>query len=190
MAAITQGERGIRFTFTTDPPIKNLGYELGRYAKGIDDWSGLLKTFSPLYQRHMAEQFETEGAATGSRWASVDSAYAERKKATGHGSKIGVYSGALRSSQTGGAGFSAEITRHGGSFGMSATSKATSYGKYFAAKRPVVRISKRQIKEYLDLTKQWTITQAREAGIGNASLAAAIPLGGGVATHSVFAGAR
>lgn len=190
MASISQGERGIRFTFETDPPIKNLGYELGRYANEIGDWSGLLKTFSPLYQRHMAEAFETEGAATGARWAAVDPEYARRKRASGHGSKIGVYSGALRSSQTGGGGFSAEIGKNKGSFGMSTSSKALPYGRYFAEKRPVIRISKRQVREYLDLTKQWTVAEARKAGIGNQELATSIPLGGGVATNSVLAGVR
>ncbi len=188
MATISPGERGTRFTFETDPPLKNLGFELGRFATEISDWSRLLRAYSPLFQRHMAEAFETEGAATGGRWAAVDPKYAERKKATGHGTKIGVYSGALRSAMTGGGGFSETITKTSGSYGMSSSSKALPYGKRFAALRPVVRISRRQVKEYAELTKQWTFFEARKAGIGGASLAGAIRLGGGVATHSVLAG--
>jgi hypothetical protein len=186
MATVSQGERGIRFSFDIDPPIKDFGYEVGRYAKGIADWTGLLKTFSPLFQRHMAEEFETEGAATGSRWAAVSPEYAERKRATGHGSKIGVYSGALRSSMAGGAGYSVKVTQREGSFGMSTSSAAVPYGRKFAEKRPVVRISRRQLREYLDLTKQWTVSEARKAGIGNASLGEGIRLGGGVGTASVL----
>jgi hypothetical protein len=192
VATISQGERGIRFTFEVDPPLKNLGFELGRFATEISDWSDLLRTFSPLFQRHMAEAFETEGAATGGRWADVSDnpqghGYKSRKKASGHGTKIGVYSGALRSAMTGGGGFSVDISKTHGSYGMSTSSKALPYGHYFKEKRPVVRLSKRQIGEYAELTKQWTFAEARKAGIGNASLPTAISLGGGVATSSVLA---
>ena len=188
MPTISPGERGVRFEFRTDPPLEKFGYEIGRFAQSIDDWRGLLRTFSPLFQRHMAEQFETEGAATGGRWAAVDPDYARRKQRSGHGTKIGVYSGQLRSSMTGGGGYSAEVGRHEGSFGMSAASRALPYGRYFAERRPVVRISRRQLHEYLELTKQWVIAEARKAGVGNESLPEAIRLGGGVATHSVLAG--
>lgn len=188
MATISQGEKGIRFSFETDPSIKDLGFELGRFADEIDDWGGLLKTFSPLFQRHMAEEFETEGAATGSRWAAVDADYAARKKASGHGSKIGVYSGNLRSSMTGGGGYSVEIRGQSASYGMSRSAKALPYGAHFAARRPVVRISRRQVDEYAKLTHQWVYAAARKAGIGNDSLGSSVTLGGGVATHSVLAG--
>lgn len=190
MASITRGERGTRFTFDVDPPIKNLGFELGRFANELDEWSGLLRTYSPLFQRHMAEQFETEGQASGSRWPDVDPTYAERKKATGHGTKIGVYSGALRSSMAGGAGFSVEIHGNHGSYGMSGSSKALPYGRHFAEQRPVVRISQRQLKDYLELTKQWTFSEARKAGIGNQGFGESIRLGGGVASSSILAGVR
>jgi hypothetical protein len=190
VATVSPGERGIRFAFKTDPPIEKFGFEVGRYANSISDWTGLLKTFSPLFQRHMAEEFETEGAATGTKWAPVSPEYARRKKASHHGSKIGVYSGALRSSMAGGGGYLMKVNRSEASYGMTASSAALPYGRHFADRRPVLRMSQRQLSEYLDLTKQWVVAEARKAGIGNESLGSSIRLGGGVATHSVLAGVR
>jgi len=105
--------------------------------------------------------------------------WAAWKAAHNFGRKIGVYKGDLRSSMTGGGGYSEHITKTKGDYGMSSSSKAAPYGAHFAAKRPVVRLQAKHGREYQKVTHTWLVAEERGAfGSGGAGVAEAVRLGG------------
>lgn len=74
---------------------------LQRLATDINDWRPFWdQYFGPAWFRHMRNQFETEGEATGQRWANLSPAYEQWKLKHYPGRKILERTGALKSSLT------------------------------------------------------------------------------------------
>ena len=188
MAGVSRSNSGVTFDLRTDPPMKEFQFRVNRFAKGIEDWSPVLRAFGELFKRQMVEQFETTGAASGSEWAQLSPAYAVWKQAHYSGHKIGVLTGAMRSSMTGGGGYSEHFTRTVGDYGMSTSSLAAGYGKYFAGKRPVIRMTPRWGTQYQKVTHQWLVAEERNSmGIGGSGVAGAVRLGGVVGSSPLAA---
>ena len=180
MANVTRQSSGVTFDLRTDPPLKEFQYRVNRFTKGIEDWGGALRAYGELFKRQMGEQFETEGRASGATWARNEPAYAAWKALKFHSHKVGVLTGALRSSMTGGGGYSETITKTSGSYGMSGSSKAKPYGGYFAYVRPVLRMPAKWGTQYQKLTHSWLVAEERSSmGIGGSSLAGVVRSGGG-----------
>jgi hypothetical protein len=180
---VTKGNKGINAGVTFDvrmtPPLKEFQFRVSRFTKGIEDWSSCLRAFGEVFKRQMGEQFETEGAITGSRWKALKDTYKAWKEAKFPGNKIGVLSGALRSAMTGGGGYSEHITRATGDYGMSASSAAAPYGHYFSDVRPVIRMQARQGTQYQKVAHQWLIAEARGLTGAGAGIANDVRMGGG-----------
>ena len=190
MADVARSSSGVTFDLRTIPPLKEFQFRIDRFAKGITDWSPVLHAYGELFKSQMVMQFETEGAASGEAWTKNEPTYAALKKAQGYGSKIGVRTGALRSSMTGGGGYSEHVTATTGDYGMSADSKAAPYGGYFDYVRPVIRMTPAWGREYQKLTQAWLVAEERGSmGIGGSEIGEGIRLGGGGITHKDWSGA-
>jgi hypothetical protein len=174
MPSVGKTKGGVEFDLRVDPPLKAFQFRVSRFVHLIGDWRGFFGALSEWFKAQQVKRFATEGAWGGGKWAPVDPEYARRKREAGFGSVVGVRTGALRASQTGGAGYSEAIKSTSASFGMSASSKARPYGEHFNALRQVIRMDSRQGREAQKLTHQWVLAEVRNAGIGGASLPGAI----------------
>lgn len=171
-AQTSGGTGGVTFDLRTDPPLSQFHFKLSRFARGIADWSGFFSALAEWFKAQMVKRFETEGAWGGAKWAPVDPDYARRKAAQGYGHKVGTRTGALRSSMTGGGGYSEHITATKADYGMSETSKAKPYGSHFDEKRTVIHVDERQGRETQKLAHQWAVAEWRGSmGVGGAGLA-------------------
>ncbi len=181
MATVSRQSAGVTFDLRTEPPLKEFQFKMSRFSEGISDWGGALRAYGELFKRQMGEQFETEGRASGSTWARNERAYAAWKALHFiHSHKVGVLTGALRSSMTGGGGYSETITKTEGSYGMSDSSPAKPYGAIFSEKRPVLRMPAKWGTQYQKLTHAWLVAEERSSmGIGGSGLAGVVRSGGG-----------
>lgn len=184
MAEVRRTDRGVTFDLRIDPPLKEFNFRISRFTDGISDWSGVLRSFGELFKRQMGEQFETEGKAGGRPWAKNEPAYALWKatKSARRSRKVGVLTGALRSSMTGGGGYSEHITKMRGDFGMSASSEAAPYGAHFDYVRKVIRLQAKHGRAYQKIAHVWLVAEERAAfGSGGSALPGSIALGGVIA---------
>lgn len=181
MATVTRQSSGVTFDLRTDPPLKEFQFKMSRFSEGISDWGGALRAYGELFKRQMGEQFETEGRASGATWARNEPAYAAWKALHFiHSHKVGVLTGALRSSMTGGGGYSEKITKTSGSYGMSESSKAKPYGGFFSEKRPIIRMPAKWGTQYQKITQAWLVAEERNSmGVGGSGLAGVVRSGGG-----------
>jgi hypothetical protein len=159
----------VLFELHTDPPIEGMRFALDRAADNVSDFTSLLEGFGEIFRGHMTRQFVTEGSLAGG-WADLSEPYATWKAEHYPGRPIGVLSGALRSAMTGSAGYEEKITSDEASYGMSAASSATPYGKYFAGggrgpARPVIQWGSAQSRDYQKFAHEWLI-QALAVAIG------------------------
>lgn len=168
------------FDFRSVPPLKEFQFRVNRFADGISDFRTMFSALGELFKREMGEQFETEGSASGSGWKELTLPYATWKQAHYPGRKIGVLTGALRTSMTGGGGYSEQITKTEASWGMSASSLAKPYGKYFAKIRPVIRMTSKWGRDWQKVTHTWLVAEERSAfGSGGSGVAGSVRAGGG-----------
>lgn len=182
MAEVLRTDRGIEFDLRMEPPLKEFNFRVSRFTDGISDWSGVLKAFGELFRRQMGEQFETEGKSGGQPWAKNEPAYALWKatKSRNRSRKVGVLTGALRASMTGGGGYSERVTKTRGEFGMSTSSQAAPYAPYFDYVRKVIRLTARHGRAYQKVAHTWLVAEERAAfGSGGSGVAGAVRLGGG-----------
>lgn len=181
MATVSRQNAGVTFDLRTDPPLKEFQFKVSRFSKGIEDWGGALRAYGELFKRQMGEQFETEGRASGATWARNEKTYAAWKAQHFiHSHKVGVLTGALRSSMTGGGGYSETITKTSGSYGMSESGPAKPYGAIFAEKRPVIRMPAKWGTQYQKIMHAWLVAEERGSmGIGGSGLAGVVRGGGG-----------
>ena len=178
MAEVARNTGGVTFDFRTEPPMKEFQFRINEFSKGISDWSTALSACGKLFQKHMGMQFETEGAASGEPWDDLSPAYAEWKEANVPGQPIGVLYGALRSSMTGGGGYSENIGKTSADYGMSPDSPAAEYGEHFDELRPVIRMTPEWGREYQKVMHQWLIAEERNTMSGGAGVAETVRLGG------------
>jgi hypothetical protein len=192
MATAPPGKSGITFDLRMDPPIKELNFKITRFTEGVTDFRGLWSALAELFKREMGEQFETEGSISGGRWAPLTEPYKKWKQEHYPGRKIGVLTGALRSSMTGGGGWSQTITKRAASFGMSSSSQARPYASAFDERRKVIRITSRQGRDWQKVTHTWLVAEQRNAfGTGGSGLAGVVRGGGATGRiPSALAGAR
>lgn len=184
MAEVKRTHAGVEFDLRIDPPMKAFNFKVSRFTKGISDWGGAFKAFSALFQRQMGEQFETEGKAGGKPWAANEQNYALWKatKSRNRSRKVGVLTGALRSSMTGGGGYTEKIGKTRGEFGMSDTSEAAPYGPYFDYVRKVIRLTAKHGRQYQKVTHTWLVAEERAAfGSGGSSVPGLVRSGGVIA---------
>lgn len=156
------GAPSILFDLHTDPPIEGMRFALDRAADNVSDFHTLLEGFGDIFKGHMQQQFASEGAWGAGGWAALSDAYDMWKQEHYPGCPIGVLSGALRSSMTGGDGYDEKIGHDEASYGMSAGSDAAPYGKYFAGggrgpARPVVKWGSAQSRDYQKHAHQWLL---------------------------------
>lgn len=166
---------GAEFHLHTEPPLKELQFRLSRFSDNISDFSSFFAGLGPWFKARMGDVFGSEGAASGPRWADLTPAYVKWKQEHYPGRPIGVLTGALRSSMTGGAGYSQTITKKAASFGMSGSSPALPYGSHFAERRPVLRMPPKWGRETQKLAHEWVIAEERGSmGIGGSGLASVV----------------
>ena len=189
MAGATPGKGGIDFDFRIDPPIKELHFRIRRFTEGVSDMRGLFSALAELFKREMGEQFETEGGVSGGRWAPLTEPYKKWKQANYPGRKIGVLTGALRSSMTGGGGYSERIGKRQATFGMSSSSQARSYAPFFDERRKVIRLTPQQGRDWQKVTHAWLVAEQRGAFGSGGSALAGVVRGGGV-TGALSGGRR
>jgi len=161
MANVTRQNAGVTFDLRTEPPLKEFQYRIDRFTEGISDWSTFFQGLGVWFKARMGETFGSEGSASGGKWADLTPAYAAWKQEHYPGRPIGVLTGALRASMTGGSGYSETITKTIASFGMSDSSKAKPYGAHFSERRPVLRMPAKWGRETQKLTHEWLIAEAR-----------------------------
>ncbi len=179
MAKVRRQKAGVEFDFRVDPPLKEFNFRVSRFTKGISDWSGMFQAASELFKRQMGEQFETEGRAGGKAWAKNEPAYAAWKAEHGFGRKVGVLTGKLRASMTGGGGYSEHITKTRADFGMSTSSEAAPYGEFFDYVRKVIRLQARHGRQYQKVVHTWLVAEERAAfGSGGSGVASSVRAGG------------
>ena len=175
MANVTRSKTGVTFDLRTDPPLKEFQYRVNRFTEGVSDFSHFFEGLGVWFKARMGDVFGSEGAASGARWADLTPAYAAWKQEHYPGRPIGVLTGALRSSMTGGSGYSQMIAKTTASFGMSNFSTAKSYGVHFAERRPVLRMPAKWGRETQKLAHEWLIAEARGSmHIGGAGFAGVV----------------
>ena len=176
MAGATPGKGSITFDLRVDPPLRQYEFKLSRFSEGISDFRPLFSRIAGVFQQQMKKQFQSEGALGGGRWAALSDnpkghGYKSWKQRHYPGRKIGVLTGALLSSMTGGSGWSQTIGRTSASFGMSESSKASAYARYFARgtekmpARPVIVatiLRGTQLRRTVDI---WVREEAHHAGL-------------------------
>jgi phage gpG-like protein len=171
VATVSRKSAGVTFDLRTDPPLKEFEFQLSRFTEGISDWSPMFSRIGGVFRQQMSKQFQTEGAAGSGRWARLSEEYAAWKQRHYPGRKIGVLTGALRSSMTGGSGYSQVITKVAASFGMDSASKAIAYGRFFSdgtkkmPSRPVIvgtAMRGVQMRRTVDI---WVREEAHHSGL-------------------------
>jgi len=149
------------FDIQTDPPIAGMKFALDKLADGVSDFSGLFDGYDEIFRTYMVQQFTTEGGFGAGGWHPLSPAYDAWKREHYPGRPIGVLTGALRSSMTGGQGYSARLNKTEASYGMDRGSKALDYGQYFhkgtpkMPARPVIQWSAEQSRAFQKHTHVW-----------------------------------
>lgn len=156
----------LEVSFTTDPPLHEFSWQVDRFADEIADLKPLMGLFGDVFRSHMTQQFATEGRHGSGGWDALSPAYEQWKREHYPGRPIGVLTGALRSAMTGGSGYSERISETDASFGMDASSAATSYGKHFDARRPVIRIPQSAVGDWRKACQEWLVAATRKFPIG------------------------
>lgn len=175
MAKVTSDSGGITFDLRTEPPLKQFEFNIKRFTAGISDFTPYFEGLGVWFKARMGDVFGSEGAASGPRWADLTPAYAAWKQEHYPGRPIGVLTGALRSSLTGGSGYSQIVHKKDASFGMSESSPAKSYGKYFSERRPVLRMPAKWGTQTQKLAHEWLVAEHRGSmGIGGKGLAGVV----------------
>jgi hypothetical protein len=95
----------------------------------------LLEIYEVRFRKYMNKLFDTEGMAGGSRWKELNAAYAVWKLGQVGHDKIGVLSGDMRESFTGGDGYESRITHDKMTVGPEPG--AVPYTGYFSRIRPI-----------------------------------------------------
>jgi phage gpG-like protein len=160
------GRPSLEVSFTTDPPLSHLAFQVDRFADEIADLRPLMELFGDVFRSQMTQQFASEGRHGSGGWAALSPAYEKWKREHYPGRPIGVLTGSLRSAMTGGDGYSEQIGTTTASFGMDASSPATPYGKYFDARRPVIRIPQSAVGEWRKACHEWLVAATRSHPIG------------------------
>lgn len=156
------------FDFRTDPPMKHFEFMVDRFTHDVDDMSDLFIVIGERFKRQMVEQFASEGSMGSGRWTPLTDAYRAWKEAHFPGQKIGHLTGALRSSMIGGDGYEQKISKRSATYGMSASSKAAPYGRYFAQRRPVIDATAARGLEFQKDAHEWLVDRAHHAGLTGA----------------------
>ena len=171
MAQVLANKGAPVFDLRTDPPLKELQFKLSRFSEGISDFAPMFLRIGAVFRAQEKEQFKSEGALGAGRWAPLSPDYKAWKARKYPGRKIGVLTGALQRSMTGGAGYSQRVTRTNASFGLDPSSKADPYARYFAGgtekmpARPVIvatALRGRQMSRTVDV---WVREEAHHAGL-------------------------
>jgi phage gpG-like protein len=165
MPSVSQSKGTPQFDFRTEPPLKEFQFELSRFSKGISDWSPMFKRIGGVFRAQEKDQFRSEGALGGGRWKALSPEYKAWKERKYPGRKIGVLTGALQKSMTGGSGYSEHVTATTASFGLDDGSKAAPYAKYFAAERPVLVGTALRGRQMSNTVAVWVREEAHHAGL-------------------------
>ena len=184
MALRTPGKNDITFDLRIDPPLQQFNYIIDRFTEGVTDMRTLFSALAEQFKRDMGEQFETEGKITGERWTKLTKPYKTWKQAHYPGQKIGHLTGALRSSMTGGGGWSQQIGKRGATFGMSSYSNARPYASAFDKRRKVIRQTAKQGTDWHNIVHAWLVAEQRNLS-GGSGIAAAVRGGGGGVTGKI-----
>jgi len=160
------GRPVLEVSFTTDPPLHEFAYQVDRFANEIEDLRPLMELFGDVFRSEMTQQFATEGRHGSGGWAALSPAYEEWKREHFPGRPIGVLTGALRSSMTGGDGYSEHIGEMTADFGMDESSAAVPYGKYFDVRRPVIRMPESAVASWRRACQEWLVAATRRHPIG------------------------
>lgn len=150
------------FNFQFVPPLRRLRFALDRFAEEIENFTPLFAIYNERFQEAMEHQFDTEGAyGLGRRWTRLSPAYAAWKETHYPGQPIGLLTGALYDSMTGGPGYAFHASPVAASFGQE-TGPAIEYGKYFAQARPVIRLSPEEGLAWAKAAHEWCYAVARK----------------------------
>ena len=166
---IKTGRGGPTFDFRTIPPLKEFQFKLTRFTAGISDFTPMFERIGHAFVKQQKKHFQSEGGPQ--RWAPLSDEYAAWKARKFPGRKIGVLTGALRASQTGGAGYSQDIGKTKASFGMADSSKAAPYAKYFAGgtkhmpARPVIVATAFRGERFRKTAVAWVREEAHHNGL-------------------------
>jgi len=167
------------FDLRTIPPLKDFQFRIDEFNKGITDWTVPLTACGELFRRQMMEVFTSEGGASGEQWEDLSEPYATWKEENYPGMPIGVLTGALMESMTGGEGWSQNIEKTRADYGMSPDSDAADYGAAFAEVRPVIRMRPEWGESYRRVVQTWLVANERGSmGIGGAGVPGMVRRGG------------
>lgn len=176
MAGVTRSGSGVTFDFRTDPPLKEFQFKLSRFTEGLSDFTPMFERIGGVFRQQEKKQFQSEGALGSGRWAKLSdnpagAGYASWKKRHYPGRKIGVLTGALASSMTGGRGYSQKVSKTSASFGMDPGSAAVHYGRYFSEgtekmpARPLIVATSLRGKQLQKTATTWVREEAHHAGL-------------------------
>jgi hypothetical protein len=157
------------FSFNWDPPLEHFTFSISRFAQEITDFSGLFTWYAEMFKTWMDRQFGDTGSegeyGTGARWQDLTDRYKEWKiDFRGSEYPIGVLTGALYESMTGGDGWSQQIEATRAEFGMDPGSEAAEYGSYFADVRPVIAAPEDEATLWQKAMQEWSYNVAKDAG--------------------------
>lgn len=158
------------FTFTVAlPGLPALAIGLSRIREDISDWRPFWRErFVPAFRRQVLEDFVSEGAHSGSRWAALSPAYAAWKRRHAPGRGILVLSGAMKASLVGeGPGAIVRLTATTADVGTSVPyALFHQRGTRRMPQRPPMRITPRFLEVVGADMNRWveTIRQQRLAG--------------------------
>jgi hypothetical protein len=184
MAGVTRRGDVIRFDLRTEPPLRDFQFDIDRFTEGITDWTVPLTACGELFKRQMMEVFASEGQASGEQWKALSdnpkgAGYATWKEENYPGMPIGVLTGALMESMTGGEGWSMNVDKTRADYGMDPGAEAADYGEYFAEERPVVRLPQEWAEGYRRVIQTWLIANERSSmGFGGAAVPGMVRAGG------------
>ena len=175
MAEVSRKAGGVEFDLRTIPPLKEFQFRVSRFTKGVGDFTTYFEGLGVWFKARMGDVFGSEGKASGSRWPDLTEAYAKWKQEHYPGRPIGVLTGALRASMTGGEGYSQTVHKMGASFGMSDSSRAVPYGAHFSGRRPVIRMKPEWGRQTQKMAHEWLVGLERESmGMGGAGFSGVV----------------
>jgi hypothetical protein len=157
-------EPAFKFSVKTYPDTEVLAFRVRGLINRIEDLAPLFEGFGTLFKSELGKQFMSEGANSGG-WAPLSPAYAAWKADHFPGRPIGVLSGALRRSMTGGEGYGQEVGARAAWYGQE-SGPALKYGSYFDEHRTVIAFSAGASARWRRLTEDWAYDQARASGWG------------------------
>lgn len=141
-----------------------VSYGLSRFSENVEDWRPLWDAFMPLWANMEEEQFNTQGARSGTTWEPLKATYATYKAKVAPGAPILYLTGTMRADIIKPKAIKAKTS-------LQLWTTAQGYWKYHQAgtphmaRRPVVQFTESDLEDLRRITHRFLYDSAKKAGL-------------------------